>query len=122
MKIGIERKKKDIKRIYKKVESSEDEIYKLVDSLKEKTSGNPNRMKIGDVTYTGDSIRKAIISYYQEQGDPENIIFHDGFDQAELEDCQELIKTFMASPKVKNHVIPPVSLWQAMSEAPHITN
>ena len=88
-KIRIERKKKDVEKVYKKIEEADSEIYKLVDSLKEKSSGIPNRMKIGEETYTGDAVRKAIISYYQQHGDPENEIFHEGFDQNELTEIDE---------------------------------
>ena len=101
-KIRIERKKKDVEKVYKKIEESDSEIYKLVDSLKEKSAGIPNRMKIGDETYTGDAVRKAIIQYYQQQGDQENDIFHQGFDQAEFYCPEMMIARFTILFKNKN--------------------
>ena len=109
-KIRVERKAKEVEYIKKKATKADGEIYKLVDNLKEKSSGIPSKMKIGEKIYTGDAAKLAVIDYYQSQGDPSNEIFHQGFDQEELAACQEVIKSFMADERVKNFRFEPVTL------------
>ena len=96
------RKMASIQSVRKKVESSEGEIYKLYSNMKGNASGMPSKMVIGGKVFLGDEVILGVTQYYQEQGDVDNALFHDNFDEDELEECQRMIKLFMSDERIKS--------------------